>query len=117
MIAARGREAFTGAADAEEHADATVGSLMRLWARVLGEDIDVRDAAIAYGLAGRVFNSFNAADLAREHFEAARRIRYSRAILPAVLPAALVPLYLKRSEPPLWRKQIALFGSALRGRL
>jgi phytoene/squalene synthetase len=117
IISARAREALAGAATAEEHADATVGSLMRLWARVLGEDVEAQNAAIAYGLAGRVFNSFNATAVARKHFDAARSMRYSRAILPAVLPAALVPLYLKRPEPPQWRKQIALFGAARRGRL
>lgn len=95
----------------EDFADATVGSLMRLMARVLGGEADVRHAAIAYGLAGRE----NA--LALAHLAAARRIWYPRALLPAVLPAALVPLYLKRSDPPLWRKQIAYLSVALRGRI
>lgn len=117
MIAARGHEPLTSAAAAEEHADATVGSLMRLWARVLGEDVDVRDAAIAYGLAGRVVAGIDTAAVAQKHFDAARRIRYPRAILPAVMPAALVPLYLKNAEPPLWKKQIVYLRAALRGRI
>jgi phytoene/squalene synthetase len=119
MIVARagGREGFADAAAAEAYADATVGSLMRLWARVLGEDIDVRDAAIAYGLAGRVVAGIDTAALTQKHFDAARRIHYPRAILPAVLPAALVPLYRKIAAPPLWKKQIAYLRAALRGRI
>jgi len=117
MIAARGGSAFADAAAAEEHADATVGLLMRLWARVLGEDIDAREAAIAYGLAGRVLAGIDTAALAKEHFAAARRQRYPRAILPAVMPAALAPLYLKTAAPPLWKKQIAYLRAALRGRI
>lgn len=117
MIAARAGAVIADAAAAEEHADATVGSLMRLWARVLGEDADVRDAAIAYGLAGRLFAGIDTVALARNHLAAARLFRYPRAILPAVLPAALVPLYLKTAAPPLWKKQIAYLRAALRGRI
>jgi len=117
MISARGRATVTDAAVAEEHADATVGSLMRLWARVLGEDLDVRDAAIAYGLAGRVLAGIDTAALTKKHFAAARRLRYPRAILPAVMPAALAPFYLKTGDPPLWKKQIAYLRAALRGRI
>jgi phytoene/squalene synthetase len=109
MIAARtaGRQAV-GAAD---YAAATVGSLMQLWALVLGADADLSDAAIAYGLAGED------TDVARAHYQAARARAYPKAVLPAVLPAALVPLYLKRAEPPPWRKQIALLHAGLRGRI
>jgi phytoene/squalene synthetase len=119
MIDARGA-GFAGAAAAEAHADATVGSLMRLMARVLGGEADVRDAAIAYGLAGRHDGAFADIDtdtLAKQHFAQARRTRIPRALLPTVLPAALVPLYLKRSDPPLWHKQIAYLGAVLRGRI
>jgi phytoene/squalene synthetase len=118
MITARGT-GFSGAAEAEAYADATVGSLMRLMGRILGGEADVRDAAIAYGLAGRhegVFADMDTDTLAKEHFARARRTRIPRALLPAVLPVSLVPLYLKRSDPPLWRKQIAYLGAALRGR-
>jgi phytoene synthase len=94
-----------------DFADATVGSLMRLMACVLGGEADMRDAAIAYGLAGRE----NA--LAQAHHAAAKRIRYPRALLPAVLPAALVPLYCKTADPPLWRKQIVYLSASLRGRI
>jgi hypothetical protein len=119
MIVARST-GFADAAGAEAHADATVGSLMRLMARVLGGEAEVRDAAVAYGLAGRHDGAFAAIDtdmLAKDHFARARRIRIPRPLLPAVLPAALAPLYLKRSDPPLWRKQIAYLGAALRGRI
>jgi len=114
------REAFVRAAEAEDHADATVGSLMRLGALVLSASADVRDAAIAYGLAGQrggVWSALDTDGLARAHFAAARKAVVPKAALPALMPAALVPLYLKSPEPPLWRKQIALLSAALRGRL
>jgi hypothetical protein len=47
----------------------------------------------------------------------ARRRRLPRALLPVVLPAALVPLYLRRSDPPLWRKLLVYLRAALRGRI
>jgi len=122
MIAARTElpEVFAEPAAAEAYADATVGSLMRLWSRVLGGAADVRHAAIAYAVAGRsggVFARIETAALARAHYAAARQIIVPKAVLPAVLPAALVPLYLNRPDPVLWRKQIVLLGTALRGRL
>ena len=122
MIAARSEthNVFSDAAAAEAYADATVGSLMRLWSRVLGGAAEVRDAAIAYALAGQSggdFANVDTAALARTHYVAARKIVVPKAVLAAVIPAALVPLYLKRPDPPQWRKQIALFGTALRGRL
>jgi len=66
---------------------------------------------------------------AREHWLAARRMTVPRALLPAFLPAALVPLYLKRSlrkgfdplkhtaDVPQHRKQMALLAAAFRKRL
>jgi 15-cis-phytoene synthase len=128
LIAARaldtGNKPFAGLAEVEDHADATAGSLMRMSARVLGASADdaARAAGIAYGLAGRSGPRFvnvqrQLADRARLHLSAARKMAIPRAALAAFLPAALVPLYLKRENPPLWRKQIALFSAAARGRL
>jgi hypothetical protein len=122
MIAARAEthDIFADAAAAEAYADATVGSLMRLWSRVLGGAGDLRDAAIAYAVAGRsggVFGDIDTAALARTHYAAARKIAFPKAMFAAVMPAALVPLYIKHPDPPLWRKQITLFAAALRGRL
>lgn len=55
---------------------------------------------------------------AREHFLAAQQERPAAA-LPAMLPAALVPVYLKRmgKDVPIHRRQIALLGAAMRRRL
>ncbi len=52
------------------------------------------------------------------HFLAARKIQ-PRAALPALLPAALVPIYLKRlgRDVPIHRKQMALLSAALRRKL
>ncbi len=122
MIAARAgeRAGFSDAAAAADDADATVGSLMRLMAAVLGVEADLRDAAIAYGLAGRhggVFAGIDTDTLAKTHFERARRQHLPWALLPAVLPAALAPLYRRRANPPLWRKQLAYLRAALRRRI
>lgn len=121
MLEARGqRDAFADAAAAEAYGDATAGSLMRLSLRVLEVDAEVRDAAIAYALAGRsgeLFRNVDTGALARAHYDAARKMRVARAALPALLPAALVPLYLKRAEPALWRKQISLLRAGLLGQL
>jgi phytoene/squalene synthetase len=56
---------------------------------------------------------------ARDHFLTARRGPRPRAALAAVLPASLVPVYLKRlgREVPIHRRQMALLGSAMRKRL
>jgi hypothetical protein len=113
-------EPFADAAAAEAFGDASVGSLMRLAARVLDVEADeaVRNAAIAYALAGQCgprFAGIDTAALAHIHYEAARKAALPREALPAVLPATLTPLYLKRSDPQLWRKQIALWRAALRG--
>ena len=126
MIEARaaqaGAEPFADAAAAEDHADATSGTLMRLAARVLGAEPDglAREAGIAYALAGRRGEkslNIDTAALARKHFAAARKLPMPREALPAFLPTALVPLYLKRNDPPLWRKQIAYLRASWRGRL
>jgi len=124
IIEARAGEGagFADAAAAEAHADATAGSLMRLAARVLGGEADAaaREAGIAYALAGRSdarLSGIDAAALARRHFEAARAIPLPRAILPAFLAAALVPLYLRRPDPPVWRRQVLLYQAAVRGGL
>ena len=57
------------------------------------------------------------ARVARTHLAAARRLAKPREALPAFLPASLVPLYLKRSDAPLWRRQIALLGASVRGQI
>ena len=53
-----------------------------------------------------------------DHFQAARRAK-PRAALPAILPAALVPVYLKRmgKDVPLHRRQMALLSAAMRRKL
>jgi phytoene synthase len=68
-----------------------------------------------------------AAARARESFEAARKMRISRNVLPAILPVALVPLYLKRltgagfnpfrdtTDVPIFRRQLAMLGAVMRG--
>jgi phytoene/squalene synthetase len=120
MIAARSRSvrAFTGA-EAEEFGADTAGALMGLAARILGAEADglARAAGIAYALAGQHFGAADTAALARRHFAAARAMAMPRAALPAFLPASLVPLYLKRAAPALWRKQAVLLLAGLRGRL
>ena len=70
---------------------------------------DARADAVAHQLALR----------ARDHFLAARRGPRPRAALPALLPAALVPVYLKRlgREVPIHRRQMALLGAAMKKRL
>jgi phytoene synthase len=56
---------------------------------------------------------------ARDHFLAARRAPKPRASLPALLPAALVPVYLRRlgREVPIHRRQMALLAAAMKKRL
>ena len=56
---------------------------------------------------------------ARDHFLAARRGPKPRASLPALLPAALVPVYLRRlgREVPIHRRQMALLAAAMKKRL
>jgi phytoene synthase len=123
MIEARSpREPFAHAGEAEAHADASVGALMRLAACVLGAaaDVSVRDAAVAYALAGQaggIFSSIDTASLARSHYHAARAHKFPRDALPAIMPAALAPLYLRNSNPPLWRKQLVYLRAAALGRV
>lgn len=66
---------------------------------------------------------------AKAHLLAARRLKVARIALPAFLPAALVPLYLRRAQRrafnplthsgdvSLQRKQVALLAAALRRRI
>lgn len=56
---------------------------------------------------------------ARDYFLAARRGPKPAAALAALLPASLVPVYLKRlgREVPIHRRQMALLGAAMRKRL
>jgi phytoene/squalene synthetase len=55
---------------------------------------------------------------ARDHFLAARRVR-PRAALSAILPAALVPVYLRRmgKDVSIHRRQMALLSAAMRRKL
>ena len=55
---------------------------------------------------------------ARDYFLAARRA-WPRAALPAILPAALVPVYLRRmgKDVPIHRRQMALLSAAMRRKL
>jgi len=123
MIAARSPPAgpFDDAA-AEAHGADTAGALTGLAAHILGAEADglAREAGIAYALAGRsgeVFRSVDTAALARKHLAAARAMALPRAGLPAFLPASLVPLYLKRAAPALWRKQIVYLRAAVLERI
>jgi NADH dehydrogenase [ubiquinone] 1 alpha subcomplex assembly factor 6 len=70
---------------------------------------DPRVDAVAHQLALR----------ARDHFLGARKGPRPRAALPALLPAALVPVYLKRlgREVPIHRRQMALLGASMKKRL
>jgi len=66
---------------------------------------------------------------AREHLDKARAMRAVRAALPAYLPAALVPLFLRRvarrgfdptlqaPDVPIHRRQMRLLAAAMRGRI
>ncbi len=55
----------------------------------------------------------------RDHFLAARRMARPKIALPAILPAALVPLYLRRlgRDAPIHRRQMALLSAAMKRRL
>ena len=56
---------------------------------------------------------------AREYFLAAREMPKPRAGLAALLPAALVPVYLRKlgRDVPIHRRQMALLSAAIRGKL
>jgi phytoene/squalene synthetase len=121
----------------DAYLDATSANLMRLAARVLGagEELDglAHEAGLAYGLAGLLRNRAAGATRARlaendvppalsdaqEHLARARRIKPPGAALAAFLPATLVPLYLHNpaKEVTIHRRQIALLGASLRGRI
>lgn len=121
----------------ETYLDATSGNLMRAASSVLGagdaHDGLAREAGIAYGLAGLVRaqalhrargkhilrDGAAAADDAWRRFAAARALSRVGCALPAFLPAALVPLYLRNPARavPLYRKQLAFLSAAFRGRL
>jgi phytoene synthase len=70
---------------------------------------DPRIHAVAHQLALR----------AQEHFFAARKGPRPRSGLPAMLPAALVPVYLKNlgRDVSIHRRQMALLAAAVKGRL
>jgi len=57
------------------------------------------------------------AQRAQIHLAAARKLAKPREALPAFLPASLVPLYLKRSNPPLWRRQLVFLRAVISGRI
>jgi phytoene synthase len=69
------------------------------------------------------------AEAARTHLGAAREIPMPRRFLPALLPAALVPLYLKQLtkagfnpfrdvvDVPIYRRQLAMLGAVMTGTL
>jgi hypothetical protein len=110
---------------------------MRLAAGVLGAgnrlDSLAHAAGLAYGLAGLLRNRaaggrrvfLDGADVPRAladagaHLAQARRMERPRGALPAFLPATLVPLYLRHParDVTIHRRQIALLGAALRGRI
>jgi 15-cis-phytoene synthase len=147
-----GPEAFADLAALEAYADATSGGLMRIAASLLDEtprdDALFRHAGVAYALTGLLRagpfhavrgksylprdlneegeNAAVAAVLARArfHYSAARALPKPGHVLPAVLPAALVPLYARRVEAnslsadiPLYRRQWAMLMAAMRGRV
>jgi phytoene/squalene synthetase len=70
-----------------------------------------------------------AAERARDHFALARASRIPRNVLPAVLPAVLVPVYSKIltradfnpfrdcADVPVYRRQLAMLGAMIRGKL
>lgn len=141
---------FADMATLESHAAATAGALMRIAASLLDSGADTgdlaREAGTAYGLSGilRALPFYAAhgrsflpeeiavadvAQTARSHFDRARAMNASRRVLPAILPASLVPaslaLVLRTRRDPLsdtrdlslFRRQLILFGSAMLGRL
>ena len=130
-------DAFPDQAACDTYLDATSGNIMRLAAAVLAPDRTfdelAREAGIAYGLAGLLRSQAHPTprkkllitDLAyavaqsRSRFEKARSLSRSNAALPAFLPAALVPPYLKSPgrNVPLYRKQLVLLRAGMRGRL
>jgi phytoene/squalene synthetase len=131
MIDARARDLdpapFADRAERDAYLDATSANVMRLASRILGGgdrfDKLAYEAGLAYGLTGllrnRKLEGADVADEARGHLARARRLPKPGAVLPAFLPATLVPLYLRdpRRDIPIHRRQIALLGGTLRGRV
>lgn len=149
MIAARRfdvlRDAsFANASELEAYANATSGNLMRIAARLLDErtpdDAAIGHAGTAYALLGilrmePVWRARNrsivprgegrASIVARAlfHHGAARTSARPGAFLPALLPAALVPLYAKAmlrestADVALYRRQWTIWRAAMRGRV
>jgi phytoene synthase len=126
---------FEDASHRDAYIDATSGNVMRLASRILGgedrfDDL-AREAGAAYGLAGLLRNRAigrgrpfipdgdDTAEAARTHLGLARRLKRPKRALPAFLPATLVPLYLRdpRKDVSIHRRQIALLGASLRGRI
>jgi phytoene/squalene synthetase len=126
---------FEDAVRRDAYVDATSGNVMRLASRILGAedrfDDLAREAGAAYGLTGLLRNratgygrSFiadgdDAAEAAAAHLRLARRMARPKRALAAFLPAALVPIYLRdpRKDVSIHRRQIALLGASLRGRI
>jgi len=84
-------------------------------ARLLGGDgealpVAALDAGLAYDLSRDPAQHAHA----REHYARFRAAvsQFPPAVIPAFLPAALVPLRLKHPDPPQWRRQIALARAA-----
>jgi phytoene synthase len=146
-----GHETFTHLADLEAYGDATAGSVMRIAARIL-----FRHAGTAFALVGILraaplrgargaqfmptalssaagphpaFAVGKIVERALAHHAAARAIACPAHVLPALLPAALVPLYARRLtragddalrkpiDVPLYRRQWAMLRAAMRGRV
>jgi phytoene synthase len=141
MIDARALDFLEGKSANREkrdaYLDATSANLMRLASRVLGAgdrfDGLAHEAGLAYGLAGLLRNqaaggtraAFTESDAvtasqdAKIHLARARSLKNPGAALPAFLPATLVPLYLRNpvKDITIHRRQIALLGAAMRGRI
>ena len=126
---------FEDSAGRDAYVDATSGNVMRLASRILGggdrfDDL-AREAGAAYGLCGLLRNraigrgrpfipdNDDTAVAARTHLGFARRMKRPKRALAAFLPATLVPVYLRdpRKDVSIHRRQIALLGASLRGRI
>ncbi len=128
---------FADAGKRDTYLDATSANLMRLAARALGAgnhfDDLAQEAGLAYGLAGLLRNQATgharaglkqsdvniAQSDAKDRLMRARRLKKPGESLAAFLPATLVPLYLRNpaKEVTIHRRQIALLGASLRGRI
>jgi phytoene synthase len=142
----QGPDGFPDMDALEDFVDATSGNLMRLAAELLGAPASghgiFRHAGAAYGLAGLLRSApFHAArgksylprnlakaperarnvitERARDHYRALRRLPKPGKAFAALLPAALVPLYLRNParDVPLYRRQLALLRAAITGRV